>query len=70
MPNRIVDVLSHDAPTPPIGVRLMLYARTQLEQAQAELGREGEGRHEGIHQARKCIRRTRGALALGAGVLG
>lgn len=70
MPNRIVDVPSRDAPTLPLGVRLMSYAHTQLEQAQAELGREGEDRHEGIHRARKCIRRTRAALALGARVLG
>ena len=70
MPNRIVDVPSRDAPTLPLGVRLMSYAHTQLEQAQAELGREGEDRHEGIHRARKCIRRTRAALALGAGALG
>lgn len=70
MPNRIVDVLSRDAPTPPIGVRLMSYARAQLEQAWIELGREGAGRHEGIHQARKCIRRARAALALGGRVFG
>jgi CHAD domain-containing protein len=55
---------------PPLGMRLMLFTSAQLQQAQAELAREGEARHDGIHQARKCIRRTRATLALGASVFG
>ncbi len=54
----------------PLGMRLMLFASGQLQQAQAHLAREGEARHEGIHQARKSIRRARATLALGARVLG
>jgi CHAD domain len=47
------------------GSRLMAYASEQLQQAQNHLAREGEARHSGIHEARKCIRRTRATLALG-----
>ncbi len=52
----------------PVGLRLMAYASEQLLQAQTHLSREGEARHSGIHEARKCIRRTRATLALGARV--
>lgn len=50
----------------PLGWRLMAFAREQLRLAQTHLGRAGEARHVGIHQARKCIRRARATLALGA----
>lgn len=50
----------------PLGRRLMAFARGQLRLAQAHLGHAGEARHVGIHQARKCIRRARATLALGA----
>ncbi len=74
MPNRTADtpdaMPSEAAPAPSLGMRLMLFASAQLQQAQAELAREGEARHEGIHQARKCIRRARATLALGVGALG
>ncbi len=53
---------------PAIGSRLMAFASGQLLQAQTLLAQEGEARHSGIHEARKCIRRTRAALALGARV--
>lgn len=53
---------------PAIGFRLMAFASGQLLQAQTLLAQEGEARHSGIHEARKCIRRTRAALALGARV--
>ena len=49
----------------PIGPRLLAFAREQLQMAGDHLAREGEDRHLGIHQARKCIRRTRATLALG-----
>lgn len=53
---------------PAIGSRLMAFASGQLLQTQTLLAQEGEARHSGIHEARKCIRRTRAALALGARV--
>ncbi len=49
----------------PIGPRLLAFAREQLRMARDHLARKGDDRHLGIHQARKCIRRTRAALALG-----
>ncbi len=49
----------------PIGPRLASFAREQLQLARDHLARQGEDRHLGIHQARKCIRRTRATLALG-----
>lgn len=54
----------------PVGMQLLVFAGEQLQQAQTDLAREGEALHEGIHQARKCIRRARATLALGARVLG
>ncbi|MBL8298878.1 MAG: CHAD domain-containing protein [Rhodanobacteraceae bacterium] len=53
------------AETLPLGQRLMAFASGQLQFAQEQLAREGEARHIGVHEARKCIRRTRAALALG-----
>jgi len=52
-----------------IGQSLMAFAGEQLLLAQSCLAREGEARHSGIHEARKCIRRTRATLALGGDAL-
>lgn len=54
----------------PLGLRLLAFAREQSLQAETHLGREGEDLHEGVHEARKCIRRVRATLALGAQALG
>ena len=78
MPRSIADIpaksnTTSGAPAPshlPPGVQLLVFASEQLQQAQTELARTGEALHEGIHQARKCIRRARATLALGARVLG
>ncbi len=48
-----------------IGEALRVYAERELERAIRQLARPGEERHEGIHQARKSIRRVRAVLALG-----
>jgi CHAD domain-containing protein len=37
----------------------------QIRRAARQLGRPDEARHDGVHQARKAIRRARAALALG-----
>ncbi|WP_300621467.1 CHAD domain-containing protein [Dokdonella sp.] len=54
----------------PIGEHLRIYASTELARAIACLGWRGGRIHEGVHQARKSLRRTRATLALGAPVLG
>ena len=54
----------------PLGMRLLVFAGEQLQQAQTDLSRKGEALHEGIHQARKSIRRARATLALGTRVIG
>lgn len=51
-----------------LGPRLMAFANEQLLQARTHLAREGEARHSGIHEARKCIRRARATLAFGVRV--
>lgn len=48
----------------PLGLRLMAFACAQLLHAEAHLAHDGEALHEGIHEARKCIRRVRATLAL------
>lgn len=53
-----------------LGGDLRAYALDQLAGATAQLGREGEARHDGIHQARKSLRRARAALALARRELG
>ena len=58
------------APGAPLGLRLKAFALGELAQAQSLLAKPGESRHEGVHQARKCLRRTRAALALGRKALG
>jgi hypothetical protein len=59
-----------EAPLPPLGRRLKAFALSELAEAQALLAKSGEARHEGVHQARKRLRRTRAALALGRKALG
>jgi len=61
------------APTPPAphaapGPALGDYARGELDIAHSMLG--DPQLHEGVHQARKAIRRARAVLALGDGLLG
>lgn len=51
--------------TVPVGHALMSYARSQLQNAEDQLARRGLARHDGIHEARKCIRRAKAALAIG-----
>lgn len=58
------------APPLPLGRRLKVFALSELAEAQALLAKPGESRHEGVHQARKRLRRTRAALALGRKALG
>ena len=53
-----------------LGGDLRAYALDQLAGAVAQLGREGEARHDGVHQARKSLRRARAALALAPRPLG
>ena len=52
------------------GECLRAFASERLWQAERELARQGTARHEGIHNARKCLRQARAALALGSGSLG
>ena len=46
------------------------YADAELAKAIAHLGWRGGRLHEGVHQARKSLRRVRAVIALGADVLG
>jgi hypothetical protein len=55
-----------DAP----GLALRELALHELAAARDQLARSGEARHEGVHQARKALRRSRAALALGRKRLG
>lgn len=57
-------------PEAPLGRRLKAFALTELAEAQSLLAKPGDARHEGVHQARKRLRRTRAALALGRKALG
>lgn len=54
----------------PVGQALLVYAQAQLQKAQNQLARRGNARHAGIHEARKCIRRAKAALAIGRSVFG
>jgi CHAD domain-containing protein len=47
------------------GALLQAEAEQEIERAARQLARPGEERHQGIHQARKSIRRVRALLALG-----
>lgn len=61
------------APEPPdvaLGLKLKAFALSELHAARALLAHPGQARHEGVHQARKRIRRVRAALALGGKRLG
>jgi hypothetical protein len=51
------------------GARLQAFAHEQLRLAELHLSRQGAELHDGVHQARKCLRRTRAALALAAAAL-
>ena len=54
----------------PLGPALRDYAAAELDAAIKFLGRRGGQVHEGVHQARKALRRTRATLALGGSALG
>ncbi|QSX74151.1 CHAD domain-containing protein [Lysobacter arenosi] len=57
-------------PMPSPGPALRDYALAELEAAVEALGQAGDDIHEGIHRARKGLRRVRATLALGDGILG
>ena len=65
----MVDAAS-EGPSDPIGVVLFDYAAKELRRALACLAWRGSRFHEGVHQARKSLRRCRATLALGAPELG
>lgn len=69
-PLKPVPAAKPEAPSAPLGLRLKAFALAELAEAQALLAKPGEDRHEGVHQARKRLRRTRAALALGRKALG
>lgn len=54
----------------PIGHRLLAYILSQLHNAERELSLKGLARHEGIHKARKHIRRSKAALAVAGAKFG
>lgn len=56
--------------SPQAGDRLKTYAQQQLQRAVACLAWRGSRAHEGVHQARKSMRRARACLALGESALG
>ncbi len=58
-----------NAPPRP-GQALCEFAGAQLDAARDALGWTGDDLHEGVHRARKSIRRTRAVLALGDRLLG
>lgn len=55
-----------ESPASPFGTDLRRFVHEQLSMARKQLARPGSDRHDGVHEARKCLRRTRAALALGA----
>lgn len=55
---------------PPPGRSLREFALAELDRAVLQLGREGQARHAGVHQARKSMRRARATLALSRRALG
>src|SRR5688572_23951035 len=57
-------------PMPSPGPDLRGYALAELDAALEALGQAGDDIHEGIHRARKGLRRVRATLALGGGILG
>ena len=60
----------HGAARISLGLRLKAFALSELGDAQALLAHPGDSRHDGVHQARKRLRRARAALALGRKALG
>lgn len=52
------------------GERLRAFGLAQLQSAARLLARRGQARHEGVHEARKCLRRVRALLALAGSRLG
>jgi len=63
--------MDSDAPAAdPLGLALAAFAREQLRMAQDFLSQSDESRHDGVHQARKSLRRVRATLALGRERLG
>ncbi|HVH33976.1 MAG TPA: CHAD domain-containing protein [Tahibacter sp.] len=52
------------------GDRLRAFGLAQLRSAVRLLARRGQARHEGVHEARKCLRRVRALLALAGPRLG
>jgi CHAD domain-containing protein len=56
------------SPFKPVGLRLREFACLQLAFAERQLANHGENLHDGIHHARKSLRRTRAVLALGASI--
>ncbi|MGO4221397.1 CHAD domain-containing protein [Lysobacter sp. TAF61] len=60
----------HVLPMPSPGPALRDYARGELEAALDALAQTGDDLHEGVHRARKGLRRVRATLALGDGILG
>lgn len=57
-------------PMPSPGPELRGYALSELDAALEALGQSGDDIHEGVHRARKGLRRVRATLALGDGILG
>jgi len=53
-----------------VGDQLKTYALEQLQRANVCLGWRGSHAHDGVHQARKSMRRVRACLALGESALG
>ena len=56
------------APPADVGGALLAYARDEVDVARDSLA--APDLHEGVHQARKAIRRARAVLAMGDGLLG
>lgn len=52
------------------GDALRAFGLAQLQSAARLLARRGQARHEGVHEARKCLRRVRALLALAGPRLG
>ena len=57
-------------PMPSPGPALRDYVLAELDAALKSLGQPGDDIHEGVHRARKGLRRVRATLALGDGILG
>lgn len=68
--NRFVDRAEAFVPRVFDATALRAYANKELERAITLLAYRGGRVHEGVHQARKSLRRSRSVLALGAVVLG